>query len=50
MFDPQTSGGLLLSVSEAAAPGLLMQIKKSGFTSAKIIGRVTDTPGVIELS
>jgi selenide,water dikinase len=40
LFDPQTSGGLLLSVPEASTPALLQALLASGHRAAEI-GRVT---------
>lgn len=40
LFDPQTSGGLLIALPEADAPRLLQQLHESGF-EASPIGRVT---------
>jgi len=40
LFDPQTSGGLLLSVPEAKAEKLLAELINSGIESASIIGQV----------
>ena len=40
LFDPQTSGGLLLSVPEAKAEKLLAELIDSGIESASIIGQV----------
>ena len=48
LFDPQTSGGLLLSVPMAEKEALLAALHKSGVTSAVVIGEVTDgTPKVV---
>ena len=41
MFDPQTSGGLLISVEEGLAPELLNALVESGLPAARI-GRVVD--------
>jgi selenide,water dikinase len=38
LYDPQTSGGLLVTVSEGAAPGLLSSLWDAGVTAA-IVGR-----------
>ncbi len=43
LFDPQTSGGLLISIEMSKAPRLLDILKKGGSASASIIGRVTDS-------
>jgi selenide,water dikinase len=40
LFDPQTSGGLLLSLPEAQADELLRALKSSGVEAAARIGRV----------
>ncbi len=39
LFDPQTSGGLLISLAKEDAPGLLDKLKASGFL-AEIVGEV----------
>jgi selenide,water dikinase len=40
LFDPQTSGGLLIALSKADAPRLLQQLHESGI-EASPIGHVT---------
>lgn len=40
-FDPQTSGGLLMSVAESEADNLLADLLQAGIREAAIIGRVT---------
>jgi selenide,water dikinase len=40
LFDPQTSGGLLIAVPEAKAPRLLQKLHKKGVKESAIIGRV----------
>ena len=41
LFDPQTSGGLLISCAPSDVEALLKELKKNGVTHAKIIGEVT---------
>lgn len=47
LFDPQTSGGLLIALPEAEAPALLEALKAAGL-SAGIVGRVR-APGETEI-
>lgn len=48
LFDPQTSGGLLLSVGKSQAPALLGSLNKKGIGDSAIIGEVShDPPGRI---
>ena len=44
LFDPQTSGGLLISVSAAKAELLLTRLHEAGVTEAAIIGEVVEQP------
>jgi selenide,water dikinase len=44
LFDPQTSGGLLMAVPEKKAPELLDKLHKEGVTEAAIIGGVVAEP------
>ena len=48
LFDPQTSGGLLLSVPAAEADRLVEDMKRAGVETAAVIGRVlpADRPGI----
>jgi selenide,water dikinase len=42
LFDPQTSGGLLMAVDTSAAKDLLQSLIKKKVSSAVIVGRVVD--------
>jgi len=44
LFDPQTSGGLLICVAEEAAEVLLERLREKGSDQAAIIGRVMAEP------
>ena len=44
LFDPQTSGGLLIAVPAAKAAGLLKKLHSGGVTEAAVIGEVTAEP------
>ena len=44
LFDPQTSGGLLIAVPGAKAPSLLKKLHAAGVAEAAIIGEVTAEP------
>ncbi len=44
LFDPQTSGGLLISVPEHKASRLLGRLHKAGISEAAIIGEVVSEP------
>jgi selenide,water dikinase len=41
LYDPQTSGGLLIAVRKSKAPALLAALHKKGVAAAAAIGRVT---------
>ena len=41
LCDPQTSGGLLLSVAPDAADTVLATVRKAGFAQAAVVGRLT---------
>jgi selenide,water dikinase len=43
LFDPQTSGGLLIGIREDAAQGFLAAVREAGCTQARIIGTVQQT-------
>ncbi len=49
-FDPQTSGGLLLVVAPADAPGCLWALAKAGVADAARVGEVAGGPAGIEVS
>ena len=49
LYDPQTSGGLLIAVDEAAAEGLLADLLASGHTAA-LVGRVVEPPVRLEIA
>jgi selenide,water dikinase len=44
LFDPQTSGGLFISLPEAGAQELLAEMVKAGLEDAAIVGEVVSTP------
>jgi len=48
LFDPQTSGGLMISLPSDQAGSLLVMLHDAGITDAAIIGEITrDHPGMI---
>jgi selenide,water dikinase len=47
LFDPQTSGGLLISVPPEKVETLLVRLRDSGHSQVSIIGQVTDQTGKI---
>jgi len=46
LTDPQTSGGLLVSVAADQAEAVLARIRTAGFDAAAVVGRVVDGAGV----
>ena len=44
LFDPQTSGGLLLAVSEKDAKNLQRELQKQGIPAA-VVGKITEPAG-----
>jgi selenide,water dikinase len=44
LFDPQTSGGLLICVDKESAENLLAELQKSGIKEVAIIGEVVSEP------
>lgn len=49
LYDPQTSGGLLLSVPGEQAKELLSSLHKVGIVNASIVGEVVEGPPGIEV-
>ncbi|WDN90133.1 selenide, water dikinase [Desulfosarcina sp. BuS5] len=47
LFDPQTSGGLLICVESRQADSLLFELKEKGMSTAAIIGSVSQNLGCI---
>ena len=45
LYDPQTSGGLLLSVPEAEGERLVVALQAAGVKDAVVVGRVVENPG-----
>ena len=43
LFDPQTSGGLLMAISPGASVGLCKALKDAGYQDATVIGEVLET-------
>ena len=46
LFDPQTSGGLLISVAPDASKDLVDRLQALGFDQAAVIGTITDQAGI----
>jgi selenide,water dikinase len=44
LFDPQTSGGLLIAVPKEKAEKMVKRLKEKGIEEAAVIGRVVDDP------
>jgi selenide,water dikinase len=44
LFDPQTSGGLLICVSAGDAPGIIAALKDGGIIETAAIGEVLEGP------
>lgn len=44
LFDPQTSGGLLICISSSEAEGLLAALKEHGVSDTAVIGEVVEGP------
>ncbi len=45
LYDPQTSGGLLMCVDPNRAAAVLARLRERGVSSAAVIGRVLETSG-----
>jgi selenide,water dikinase len=45
IFDPQTSGGLLIAVAANRAAALVSDLHANGDTRAAVIGRIVAGPG-----
>jgi len=50
LTDPQTSGGLLIAVSEAEAEAVVALVRREGFALAAEIGRIAVGPAVVRVS
>jgi selenide,water dikinase len=48
MADPQTSGGMLISVSEKSLDELLLRLRDAGTLAAAVVGEIVPGPGVVE--
>jgi len=44
LFDPQTSGGLLIAVAAPSAEALLSRLHETGVAEAAVVGEVVDAP------
>ena len=44
LFDPQTSGGLLIALAPEKAAALLQRLYNAGVGDAAIVGGITDHP------
>ena len=44
LFDPQTSGGLLIAIAPAKAKTLLNRLHKAGVRDAAVVGEITEKP------
>lgn len=49
LFDPQTSGGLLIGLAEKQAPALVARLREAGVEAAAIVGQVVAGDGIIEV-
>lgn len=46
LVDPQTSGGLMISVPEAQVADVVSRLRESGYSDTAVIGSVADGSGV----
>jgi selenide, water dikinase len=49
LFDPQTSGGLLIAVAPEKTSRLLAELEAEGVPVRAVIGKITDAPGKIQV-
>ncbi|MBF0540929.1 MAG: selenide, water dikinase SelD [Nitrospirae bacterium] len=49
LFDPQTSGGLLISLPNSQADGLIKLLKERGVNSAEIIGNLVESDDSVRM-
>ena len=49
LYDPQTSGGLLIGLAEQQAPALVRRLREAGVETAAIVGHVVAGDGMIEV-
>ena len=50
LMDPQTSGGLLVAISEERAAGLIESLRQAGVSEARVVGRVRAVTDAIYLT
>jgi selenide,water dikinase len=48
MADPQTSGGMLISVADDSLEELLTRLRDLGTLAADVVGEIVPGPGVVE--
>ena len=46
LFDPQTSGGLLVSIPAGQSADCVKALKDAGYEAASVIGRITENRGI----
>jgi selenide,water dikinase len=47
--DPQTSGGMLISVAEESLEELLTRLRDAGTLAADVVGEIIPGPGIVEV-